>query len=199
MEDKDSVIEAINKKKPEVDNWLNRNVWLDYEQKGDFHSFYVDEESGLRSIKSEITIKTTMKEIFDYVEECNNKQNYDKSLDHCKQIIKFDDTYQLCYFNYRGKLLISNRDMYCAVYTKFNEEESEIFCTNYVNEKYPPVNKVERAELIYAGWKFKKVEGGIHTLYYTLADMHLKQILVNTTLGEVARQIIRLKEILEKK
>jgi hypothetical protein len=89
--------------------------------------------------------------------------------------------------------------MYCAVYTKYNEDESEIFCTNYVNEKYPPVNKVERAELIYVGWKFKKVEGGIHTLYYTLADMHLKQILVNTTLGEVARQIIRLKEILEKK
>ena len=198
--EKNSVIEAINKKKPELEPWLNRDIWKDYEKKDGYHSYYVDEESGLRSIKSEIVINTTMKEIFDYVVECNYKQNYDKLLDHCKQIIKFDDNYQLCYYNYKGKLLISNRDMYSAVYTKYDENESEIFCTNYVNlEKYPTVYKVERAELIYAGWKFKKVEGGIHALYYTLADMHLNQMLVNTTLGEVARQVIKLKEILEKK
>ena len=198
--EKNSVIEAINKKKPELESWLNRDIWKDYEKKDGYHSYYVDEESGLRSIKSEIVINTTMKEIFDYVVECNYKQNYDKQLDHCKQIIKFDDNYQLCYYNYKGKLLISNRDMYSAVYTKYDENESEIFCTNYVNlEKYPTVYKVERAELIYAGWKFKKVEGGIHALYYTLADMHLNQMLVNTTLGEVARQVIKLKEILEKK
>jgi len=198
--EKNSVIEAINKKKPELESWLNRDIWKDYEKKDGYHSYYVDEESGLRSIKSEIVINTTMKEIFDYVVECNYKQNYDKLLDHCKQIIKFDDNYQLCYYNYKGKLLISNRDMYSAVYTKYDENESEIFCTNYVNlEKYPTVYKVERAELIYAGWKFKKVEGGIHALYYTLADMHLNQMLVNTTLGEVARQVIKLKEILEKK
>ena len=197
-EEKQKVIETINKRKPELRPWLDRPIWKDYDQKDGYHAWYVDEENGCRSIKSQILIKKSMKEVFDYVQKIENKKEYDHNLSHAKEIIKFDDTYDLQYFNYKGALLIENRDFYVAMYHKYGEDFSEFFGTSYEDPKYGPVNKVTRANCIYAGWEFRKQDDGVLCTYYTLADMKLMQTLVNTTLGEVAKQVVYLKEILEK-
>ena len=197
-EEKQKVIETINKRKPELRSWLDRPIWKDYDQKDGYHAWYVDEENGCRSIKSQILIKKSMKEVFDYVQKIENKKEYDHNLSHAKEIIKFDDTYDLQYFNYKGALLIENRDFYVAMYHKYGEDFSEFFGTSYEDPKYGPVNKVTRANCIYAGWEFRKQDDGVLCTYYTLADMKLMQTLVNTTLGEVAKQVVYLKEILEK-
>ena len=102
------------------------------------------------------------------------------------------------YFCYKGTFLIENRDFYVAAYHKYGEDFSEIFCTSYEDPKYGPEKKTTRADCIYAGWEFKKQDNGILCTYYTLGDMKLNQTLVNTTLGEVAKQVVYLKEILEK-
>ena len=197
-EEKQKVIETINKRKPELRAWLDRPIWKDYDQKDGYHAWYVDEENGCRSIKSQILIKKSMKEVFDYVQKIENKKEYDHNLSHAKEIIKFDNTYDLQYFNYKGALLIENRDFYVAMYHKYGEDFSEFFGTSYEDPKYGPVNKVTRANCIYAGWEFRKQDDGVLCTYYTLADMKLMQTLVNTTLGEVAKQVVYLKEILEK-
>ena len=197
-EEKQKVIETINKRKPELRAWLDRPIWKDYDHKDGYHAWYVDEENGCRSIKSQILIKKSMKEVFDYVQKIENKKEYDHNLSHAKEIIKFDDTYDLQYFNYKGALLIENRDFYVAMYHKYGEDFSEFFGTSYEDPKYGPVNKVTRANCIYAGWEFRKQDDGVLCTYYTLADMKLMQTLVNTTLGEVAKQVVYLKEILEK-
>ena len=100
--------------------------------------------------------------------------------------------------NNNGTFLIENRDFYIAAYHKCGDDFSEIFCTSYEDPKYGPVKKVTRAECIYAGWEFKKQDDGVLCTYYTLGDMKLNQTLVNTTLGEVAKQVVYLKQILEK-
>ena len=200
VNEKQSVIEAINKRYPELENWLNRPNWKDYDKddKIGYKAWYCDEEgTGFRSIKSQIIIKKSMKEIFDYVADINNKPKYDHSLDHCKIVNKFDENYRIDYYNYKGAFLISNRDFYVAVYYKRGDDFSEMFCTNYSNPKYPEIKKVVRAELIYAGFQYKKVEEGILVTYYTQGDMKLNQMLVNTTLSEVAKQVVYLKKLLE--
>ena len=199
-EEKQKVIETINKRKPELRAWLDRDAWKDYskDDKCGYKAWYVDEENGIRSIKSQILIKKPMKEIYDYVVSVEKKSTYDHKMDHAKLITKFDDTYELLYFNYKGTFLIENRDFYIAAYHKCGDDFSEIFCTSYEDPKYGPVKKVTRAECIYAGWEFKKQDDGVLCTYYTLGDMKLNQTLVNTTLGEVAKQVVYLKQILEK-
>ena len=199
-EEKQKVIEAINKRKPQLRAWLDRDCWKDYDkdEKTGYKAWYVDEENGIRSIKSSIVIKKPMKEIFDYVFNIENKSKYDHKMDHAKAIVHYDDEYDLHYFNYKGMLFIENRDFYVGVYHKFGEDFSEIFTTSFNDPKYPPIKKVTRAECIYGGWEFKKQDDGILCTYYTLGDMKLNQTMVNTTLGEVAKQVVYLKEIMEK-
>ena len=197
-EEKQKVIAAIEKRKPELRAWLDRDIWKDYDQKDGYHAWYVDEESGCRSIKSQIVINKSMKEIMDYVLNIDNKAKYDHNLRSCKQITKFDDTYDLQYFCYKGTFLIEDRDFYVAVYHKYGEDFSEVFCTSFEDPKYGPEKKVTRADCIYAGWEFKKQDNGVLCTYYTLGNMKLNQTLVNTTLGEVAKQVVYLKQLLEK-
>ena len=151
-----------------------------------------DEESGFSSIKSQTVVNKSMKEIMDYALNLDNKAKYNHNLHSCKQIAKFDDTYDLQYFCYKRTFLIEDRDFYIADYHKFGEDFSEIFWTSYEVPKYGP-EKVIRVDCIYAGWKFKKMK-----IMYTLGDMKLNQTLVNTTLGEVAKQVVYLKQLLEK-
>ena len=199
-EEKQKVIEVINKRKPEVRAWLNRNVWKDFgsDPSVGYKSWYVDEENGCRSIKSEIFIKRPMKEVVEYVFNNDNKTKYDHNLSEAKQIVNYDDTYDLFYFKYKGAFFIECRDFYVAAYHKIGEDFSECFCTSYNDPKYGPIKKVTRAELTYAGWEFRKQDDGVLCTYYTLADLKLNQNLVNLKIGEIARQAIYLKKILEK-
>ena len=200
-DEKQAVIDIINQKKPEVEDWLHRPAWQDYDSDKSvgYQAWYVDEESGLRSIKSQIVINRPMKEIFDYVINADNKKNYDGSLNSAKEVKRFDDNYGIHYYCYNGTFLIENRDLYTAAYMKYGDDFSEYFGTNFESPKYPPIAKTTRATCIYAGWQFKKQDNGILCTYYTLADMKLNQTLVNTTLGKVAKQVVNLKKILEKK
>jgi len=200
VNEREKAIEAVNKRKPELEEWLNRPIWKDYDKDESvgYKAWYCDEEgTGFRSIKSKIIINKSMKEIFDYVADLNNKPKYDHSLDHCKEILKCDDNYFIQYYNYKGAFLISNRDFYIVSYQKYDDNFSEMFCTNFSDPKYPEVKGVVRAELIYAGFQFKKVDGGVEVTYYTEGDMKLNQMLVNTTLSEVAKQVVYLKKLLE--
>ena len=199
-EEKQKVIETINKRKPEVRAWLDRDAQKDYskDDKCGYKAWYVDEVNGIRSIKSQIWIKKPMKEVYDYVTRVEKKSTYDHMMDHAKLINKFGDNYQLLYFNYKGKFLIENRDFYVAAYAKYGDDFSEIFCTSYVDPKYGPVKKVTRAECIYAGWELKKQDDGVLCTYYTLGDMKMNQTLVNIPLGEISKQVVYLKKILEK-
>ena len=200
VNDKEKAIEAVNKRKPEVETWLNRPSWKDYDKddKVGYKAWYCDEEgTGFRSIKSQIVIKKSMKEVFDYVDDLNNKPKYDKSLDHCKEIENLGDNYKIQYFNYKGAFMISNRDFYVVAYQNYGEDYSEMFCTNFTSPKYPEDKGVVRAELIYAGFQFRKVDDGIQVTYYTQGDMKLNQMLVNTTLSNVAKQVVNIKKFLE--
>ena len=107
-EEKQKVIETINKRKPEVRAWLDRDAQKDYskDDKCGYKAWYVDEVNGIRSIKSQIWIKKPMKEVYDYVTRVEKKSTYDHMMDHAKLINKFGDNYQLIYFNYKGKFLI---------------------------------------------------------------------------------------------
>ena len=198
QEEKQKVIDTIDKKYKEAKDWLNRTVWEDYEEKDGYKAWYVDEENGLRSIKSQIVINKPMKEIYDYITNVDYKINYDNSLREAKEIVKYDENYAIHYFRYKGKLLIQDRDLYNATYIKYSEDFSEYFGTSLEDPKYEEVPSVTRATCIYAGMELKKQDNGVLLTYYTLADMKLNQLLVNTTLGEVARQVIYLKNILEK-
>jgi hypothetical protein len=200
-EEKQAVIAAINAKKPEMEKWLNRDCWEVWEKKNDCTVYYCDEkDTGFRSIKSEIVIEKPMKEVYDYIADISTKTKYDPSFECGEDVEVFDEHYLLQYYKYKGKLLFSPRDFYVANYRNYGEEASEFFCTNFKSDKYPPIPKIERAELFYAGFKLTKVENGnTKVIYYTLGDMHINQTLINLTLKEVALQIKYMKDILMKK
>lgn len=200
LSEKEAVIAAIEKKRPELDHYLNRSDWKILEEKEDYKLYYCDEESGLRSIKSEIVIDKPLKEVFDYVSDFSNKAKYDHSFEIGQNVTTFDDHYLLQYYKYKGKLLFSPRDFFVACYRNYTDDFAEFFCTNFASDKHPPFKKIERAELKLGGFQFKKIEDSkTHVLYYTLGDMHINQTLVNTTLKEVALQVKYLRDLLMKK
>lgn len=197
--EKEAVMEAINKRLPELDKWISRPEWKILEETAEYKLFYLDEESGLRSIKSEIIIEKPMKTIYDYICDISTKVNYDHSFECGQDVTKFDDNYYLQYYKYKGKLVFSPRDFFVANYRTYSEDFCELFGTNFASDKHPAFYKIERAELIYGGFRLKKVEKGkILVTYYTLGDMHINQYLINTTLREVAYQVKYLKDILMK-
>lgn len=197
--EKQAVMDAVAKKLPELKNFLERPDWKILEEKPDYKLFYCDETSGLRSIKSEIIIEKPMKVIYDYLCDISKKALYDHSFDSGKDVAIYDEHYVLQYYKYKGKLMFSPRDFYVAGYRNYTEDFVEFFGTNFTSEKYPPIKKVERAELIYGGFQLHKVDDGkTKVTYYTLGDMHINQMLVNTTLKEVALQVKYLRDLLMK-
>ena len=60
----------------------NINIdWKIWEEKTDYKIYFIDEKSGLRSIKSEIIINKPLKEVFDFIGNLENKSKYDKNFD----------------------------------------------------------------------------------------------------------------------
>ena len=164
-----AVMEAVNKRLPELEKWISRPEWKILEETNEYKLYYLDEQSGLRSIKSEIIIEKPMKVIYDYICDISTKVNYDHSFECGQDVTKFDEHYYLQYYKYKGKLMFSPRDFFVANYRTYSED----FC-----------EKVE--------------EGKILVTYYTLGDMHINQYLINTTLRDVAYQVKYLKDILMK-
>lgn len=197
--EKEEIVKLVTEKKKELDQFLNRE-WKILEEKQDYKLYYFDEASGLRSIKSEIVIEKSMKEVFDFVRDMSNKPKYDHALEIANDVNVFDSNYAIQYYKYKGKMLFSPRDFYVGCNMQYGEERSEFFATNYVNDKYPVNPKFDRAELIYGGFILKKQDTTkTHVLYYTLTNLHINQTLVNTTLKDVAKQVKYLQELMMKK
>ena len=90
----------------------NINIdWKIWEEKTDYKIYFIDEKSGLRSIKSEIIINKPLKEVFDFIGNLENKSKYDKNFDtgHTIKTI-INEQYNLSYQKYRGKVGVSPRD-----------------------------------------------------------------------------------------
>lgn len=203
MVSREQIIATITAKKPEYEKWLNRDCWKEYDKsdKEGYFAWYFDEESGLRSIKSHIEINKPLKTVVDYIRNLENKKIYDTSLEDAKEIQRFDDEYSLQYFKYKGlSFLVSARDFYVAMEAKVSESEATFFGTSFTDASLGEVKSVVRADCHYAGFVLKKIDDNkTDVLYYTLGDMKLAQTVINMTLKKVAKQIVEIKNILEKK
>jgi len=113
--------------------------WKSWEEKKEMKIFYIDEESGLRSIKSEIIINKPLNMIYDYCDKLENKAKYDKNYESgyiIRNIFENNIKYSLIYQKYRGKLGISARDFTIIVRKIYDEQgESSFFATSFVSEK----------------------------------------------------------------
>ncbi len=103
------ILKLLDNKTAEMDSFFNRD-WKILEEKEGFKSFYLDEKSGLRSIKSHVVISKNIKLIAEYLEDLNKRSTYDKNFDNGKILRKIDEAHNLTYLKFKGKLMISSRD-----------------------------------------------------------------------------------------
>jgi hypothetical protein len=154
--------EAVRKlyeiKIKEFDEYFNR-PWKVMEEKNGYKIFYFDEVTGLRSIRSEITINKNYKEVYEYIQLFEKRSLYDKNWDRGHTIRIIDDHLSINYLKYKGKLMISPRDFYILTYKNLTEDEASLFATSYYDDvKYPKNKGVERADLKYGYFHFKKLD-----------------------------------------
>jgi hypothetical protein len=128
------------------------------EEKNGYKIFYFDEKSGLRSIRSEITINKPMKEVYEYLQLFEKKSGYDKNFDHGRTIREIDNNLSINYLKYKGKLMISPRDMVIATYRSEAEDECYLFAFGYHSDKYPKNKGIERADLKFGYYHVKKLD-----------------------------------------
>jgi len=176
--------------------------WKIWEEKKELKIHYIDEESGIRSVKSEIIINKPLKLIYDYCDKLENKGKYDKNYDSghiIRNLTENNINYSLIYQKYRGKLGVSPRDFTIIVRKTYDEQgESSFFATSFVSEKHPKVNKVERADFHFGGFVFKKLdESNTLVNFFSSSDLHLSQWMVNMTLKEVASCVQNIKDLLK--
>lgn len=105
----EEIYKILDKKAAEMDSFFNRD-WKVLEEKEGFKSFYFDEKSGLRSIKSQVVINKNIKFIMEYLEDLNKRGTYDKNFDNGKILRKVDEAHNITYLKFKGKLMISPRD-----------------------------------------------------------------------------------------
>jgi hypothetical protein len=107
----------VANKLKDLDEYLNRQ-WKVLEEKADYKLFYIDEKSGLRSIKSEVVIDKNIQTVWNFLLDINSKNKYDKNFDSGHKIRDIDDNHFIQYLKYKGKLGISPRDFVIIVYNK---------------------------------------------------------------------------------
>lgn len=196
--EKNEVVKIVTEKSKELDPFLKRE-WKVWEEKPDYKIFYIDEASGLRSVKSEAVIDKPMKEIYDYLNDLSKKELYDHYLESAKEVKSLDSNYKIHYYKYKAMMLYSPRDFYLCCKHTFTEDKIELFGTSYVSANYPVIPKIDRAEVPFGGYILTKQDANkTHVLYYTLINFHINQTLCNPTLKDVAKQVKYLKDILMK-
>jgi hypothetical protein len=110
----EEIFKLLDEKSAEMDSFFNRD-WKVLEEKEGFKSFYFDEKSGLRSIKSHVTIDKNIKIIVNYLEDLSKRSTYDKNFDNGKILRKVDESHNITYLKFKGKIIISPRDfIVCA-------------------------------------------------------------------------------------
>jgi len=105
----EEIYSILDKKCQEIEPFLNRD-WKLLEEKDGFKSYYFDEASGLRSIKSHVIINKNIKVIAAYLEDLSKRANYDKNFDHGKVLRIVDTNHNISYLKFKGKIMISPRD-----------------------------------------------------------------------------------------
>jgi len=110
----EEIYKLLDAKCAEMDCFLNRD-WKLLEEKDGFKSFYFDEKNGLRSIKSHVVINKNIKFIGEYLEDLNKRSTYDKNFDQGKVLRIVDESHNISYLKFKGKIMISPRDfVVCA-------------------------------------------------------------------------------------
>merc|ERR1712032_523912 len=123
-----------------------------------FKSFYYEEESGLRSVKSIITIDRNVEYLCEYISDLDKMENYDPMFDYGKTLRVIDDRSSIRYLKYKGKFMISSRDFVIGGRIIKKENEIILLLANYQSEKYPKNKDFVRADMKIAGFVLKKIE-----------------------------------------
>jgi hypothetical protein len=117
LKENELVKNLIQNKLNDLDVFLQRD-WKLIEEKADYKISYIDEKMGFRSIKSEIFIDKNINIIWEYIIDLKNKKNYDKNFDSGHIIRQIDPNYRIVYLKFKGKLMISPRDITIAMHTR---------------------------------------------------------------------------------
>jgi hypothetical protein len=101
----------MNQKVSEFDLFLNRNEWKVLEETKDgYKAFYIDEKSGLRSIKSNIVIEKNINFLVEYLDDLDKRGKYDVNFDYGKVLRIIDESHSIRHLKFKGKFMISPRD-----------------------------------------------------------------------------------------
>jgi hypothetical protein len=114
----DEIISVCQQKYSELDKILGKQ-WKVLEDKKEYIIYYFDEPSGLRSVRSEVTIEKNIKTVWDTLMDINLKSKFDKNFDCGHNIREIDNDHVLTYLKYKGKFLISPRDFTIVTYKKY--------------------------------------------------------------------------------
>jgi hypothetical protein len=105
----DEIYRNLDIKCDGLENFLNRD-WKKLDEKDGYKSFYFDESSGLRSIKSHVDINRNIRFLEEYLEDINKRGSYDKNFDNGKILRKLDENHSISYLKFKGKVMVSPRD-----------------------------------------------------------------------------------------
>jgi hypothetical protein len=189
--------EFYEKKLPGLDAFLEKG-WVDWVDTSDFKLVYRDEESGTRSIKSEVFINKNSKIIFDFLKELDNKRKYDSSYEAGYVFQEFDENFQINYVKHKGMFIVSARDFVNLVYAKSDENRSIILHTATQHQDLPKNKDAVRGEILYAGFLIEKItEEKSKLTFFSSVDVKLNQTLVNIALKKVSYAPKIIKGILE--
>jgi hypothetical protein len=122
--------------------------WKEMDKKPDYQLYYVDEKSGLRSVRGESIIERNISDVWAYICDIEKKNTYDKSFNSGYTYRDIDEYTAIQYMKYNGKMGVSPRDFTIISHKIIKDDERAIIACSINNEnKYPRVPKVERAEL----------------------------------------------------
>ena len=189
--------EFYEKKLPGLDAFLEKG-WKDWVDTTDFKLVFRDEESGTRSIKSEVIINKKSSIIFDFLKKLDNKGKYDSSYEKGYVFQEFDENFQINYVKHKGVFIVSPRDFVNLVYAKSDENRSIILHTATQHPDLPVNKNAVRGEIMYAGFLIDKItEEKSKLTFFSSVDVKLSQTLVNIALKKVSYAPKIIKGILE--
>ena len=182
---------------PQFNEFMD-NKWLSWMEDKEFKLVYRDEESGIRSIKSETVINTNSKTVFDFVKDLSNKHKYDSTFEKSLIHEKIDDNFSIVYLKHKGLLIVSPRDFVNLVYSNYTEDKSIYLITSTKDEMLPEYKGIVRGEIFYAGFLVDKItENQSKLTFFSSVNVKLNQTLVNTNLKSVSYCVNKIKKLLE--
>lgn len=192
----------LEAKKNFEENYENKKwEYLTQDKKSGLEGYKYDDEEGRRAVKSTITVKASLKVVYDYLYELDSKLKYDNNYEkgHVEKL--FNSNLKLIYTQYKGRMfLFSPRDFKAVVFSELNDNQGHIFATSYPADESTHVKGSVRGNVIFNYYRVTKVDEETTNIeFYVLSETGLTQMLVNMVLGDLAMTNKVVKEILEKK